>query len=76
MSNAATPPGQEPRAPAEERSGHGVRHRALAALREAATAFASRRAVRPSPSSVARGRDRPAPGGIYSRPADVNAMSA
>ncbi|WP_328771951.1 sensor histidine kinase [Streptomyces sp. NBC_00286] len=39
MSNAATPPRQEPRAPAEERSGHGVRHRALAALREAATAF-------------------------------------
>ena len=39
MSNAATPPRQEPRAPAEERSGPEVRHRALAALREAATAF-------------------------------------
>ncbi|NGO47825.1 sensor histidine kinase [Streptomyces ureilyticus] len=39
MSNAATPPRQEPRAPAEKRSGPGVRHRALAALREAGTPF-------------------------------------
>ncbi|NGO12947.1 sensor histidine kinase [Streptomyces sp. HC44] len=33
MSNAATPPGQEPRAPADESAGHGARHRALAAVR-------------------------------------------